>query len=43
MNYSFKSIDKANGRLVIDSKGINDGYFFAAIQSPTPKRLKLRV
>ena len=43
MTYCFKSIDKTNGRLVIDSKGSADGYFFAGISTPSPKRLKLKV
>ena len=43
MAYSFKHIDKRNGRLVIDSTGINNGYFFAAVAHPTNKKLKLRV
>lgn len=43
MIYSFKKIDKQNNQLVIDSSGINDGYFFAAVVRPTNKKLKLRV
>lgn len=43
MIYSFKKIDKQNNQLVIDSSGINDGYFFAAVAHPTNKKLKLRV
>ena len=43
MTYSFKKIDKQNNQLVIDSSGINDGYFFAAVAHPTNKKLKLRV
>lgn len=43
MTYSFQSIDKRNGKLVIDSKGMNDGYFFAAVAQPMNKKLKLRV
>ena len=43
MNYSFKSVDKRNERLAVDIKGVNDGYFFAAITIPTTKKLKLRV
>ena len=43
MSYSFKSVDKKDGKLVIDSKGIGNGYIFAAIAQPSTKRLKLRV
>lgn len=43
MTYSFKKIDKQNNQLVIDSSGINDGYFFAAVAHPTNKKLKLRI
>ena len=43
MTYSFKKIDKQNNQLVIDSSGINDGYFFAAVAHSTNKKLKLRV
>ena len=43
MTYAFQSIDKKGNKLVIDSKGISEGYFFAAIATPSLKRLKLRV
>ncbi len=43
MCYQFKSVDKQNGKLRIDSKGIQYGYFLAAVSEPTYKRLKLRV
>ena len=33
MIYSFKKIEKQNNQLVIDSSGINDSYFFAAVQA----------
>ena len=43
MSYSFKSVDKKNGKLLIDSKGKNNGYIFAGIASPTQTRYKLRI
>ena len=43
MNYQFKSVDKINGKLLIDAKGLEDGYIFAAIAQPSTKRLKLRI
>ena len=43
MSYAFKSIDKRNGSLLIDSSGCADGYFFAAVAPISTKRLKLRI
>lgn len=43
MCYQFKSIDKQDGKLRIDSKGIQYGYFFAAVSEPTFKKLKLKI
>ena len=43
MNYSFKSVDKRNGKLLIDSKGAEDGYIFAAVAQVSVKRYKLRI
>lgn len=43
MSYAFKSIDKRNGSLLIDSSGCAKGYFFAAIAPASTKKLKLRI
>ena len=43
MCYQFKSIDRQDGKLLIDSKGIQYGYFLAAISQPTFKKLKLKI
>ncbi len=43
MNYSFISIDKVNKSLLLDLKGISNGYFFAGIKEPTTKKMKLRI
>ena len=43
MCYQFKSVDKQDGKLRIDSKGIQYGYFLAASSQPTFKKLKLKI
>ena len=43
MNYNFQSVNRKSGRLAIDSHNIENGFFFAAITSPTIKKLKLRI
>ncbi len=43
MNYNFQSVNRKSGRLAIDSHNIENGFFFAAITSPSIKKLKLRI
>jgi hypothetical protein len=43
MNYSFRSVDKRSGELLIDSSNIANGYFFAAVSKRSPQRYKLRI
>ena len=37
------AVTNSSGKLVLDSSGASDGYFFAAVSYPTSHRLKLRV